>query len=65
VLYLNLPENTKDVRVEIYDNLGRLLITNELLGWENTIDVSGLKQGNYFVRFTSDSEQGCEWFVKE
>jgi hypothetical protein len=65
VLYFKLPENSQNISIEIYDNLGRLLITNELLGWENTIDVSGLKQGNYFVRFTSDSEQWSEWFVKE
>ena len=65
VLYFKLPENSQNRSIEIYDNLGRLLITNELLGWENTIDVSGLKQGNYFVRFTSDSEQWSEWFVKE
>ncbi|NCC88546.1 MAG: T9SS type A sorting domain-containing protein [Clostridia bacterium] len=65
VLYLNLPENTKDVRVEIYDNLGRQIITNELLGWENSIDVKQLKAGNYFVRIVSDNRNWRGWFVKE
>jgi hypothetical protein len=65
VLNFNLPENTKDVRVEIYDNLGRLMITNELLNWENTIDVSQLKSGNYYVRIVSDEENWSGWFVKE
>lgn len=65
ILYFNLQENTKDFKVQIYDNLGRLIITNELLGWENSIDVSELNQGNYFIRLTSDSEQWSGWFVKE
>ncbi len=65
VLHFNLPENTKDVKVEIYDNLGRLLITNELLGWENTVDVRQLKSGNYFVRIIGDVENWSGWFVKE
>ena len=65
VLYLNFPENTKDLRVEIYDNLGRQIITNELLGWENSIDVKQLKAGNYFVRIVSDNRNWRGWFVKE
>jgi hypothetical protein len=65
VLQFNLPENAKNIRVEIYDNLGRQIITNELLGWENSIDVRQLKSGNYFVRIVSDDENWCGWFVKE
>jgi hypothetical protein len=65
VLYFNLPENTKNVRVAIYDNLGRQLITNELLGWENSVDVKQLKAGNYFVRIVSAEESWSGWFVKE
>ena len=65
ILYFNLPENTRDIKVQVYDNLGRLIITNELLGWEKSIDVSRLKQGNYFVRITSDSERWSVWFLKE
>ncbi|MDD3740993.1 MAG: T9SS type A sorting domain-containing protein, partial [Bacteroidales bacterium] len=60
-----LPENTKNVRVAIYDNLGRQLITNELLGWENSVDVKQLKAGNYFVRIVSAEESWSGWFVKE
>jgi hypothetical protein len=65
VLHFSLPENIEEVRFEIYDNLGRLLITNELLGWENKVDVSHLKSGNYFVRIISDKENWSGWFVKE
>jgi hypothetical protein len=65
VLYFKLPENTKSLRVEIYDNLGCQIITNELLGLENSIDVKQLKAGNYFVRIISEYENWSEWFVKE
>jgi hypothetical protein len=41
------------------------MITNELLNWENTIDVSQLKSGNYFVRIVNDEENWSGWFVKE
>jgi hypothetical protein len=64
-LYFKLPENTKSLRVEIYDNLGCQIITNELLGLENSIDVKQLKAGNYFVRIISEYENWSEWFVKE
>lgn len=65
VLHFDMPERAQDINIEIYDNLGRLLITNELLGWQNTIDVSQLKQGNYFVRIVTDGEYWSGWFVKE
>jgi hypothetical protein len=65
ILHFNLPENTIDVKVEIYDNLGRLIITNKFLGWEKSVDVSELKPGSYFVRIISAEEQWSEWFVKE
>jgi hypothetical protein len=65
VLQFNLPQNAKNLRVEIYDNLGRLMITNELLGWKSSINISQLKSGNYFVRMITDNENWRGWFVKE
>jgi hypothetical protein len=65
VLYFKLPENSQNISIEIYDNLGKLMIINELLVWENSVDVRELKQGHYFVRIISDSSQWSKWFVKE
>jgi hypothetical protein len=63
VLHFNFPESIVNVKIEIYDNVGRILITNELLGLENSIDVSQLKSGNYFVRIISEYENWSGCFV--
>jgi len=49
--------------VSIYNMLGQLMQVNDNIA--ETIDVSGLKAGNYFVKLVRDNGSTVEKFVKE
>jgi gluconolactonase len=61
-LNINLPG--KSGTVEVFDITGKSLLQKEILENENSIDVSGLENGIYFVKVLSDSQFFTEKFVK-
>jgi len=60
ILYLNTNENW--TKAEIYDIAGRIMRTVSLNG--QSIDVSGLESGTYFVRLKDGGKVGSVKFVK-
>ncbi|MCK7589940.1 T9SS type A sorting domain-containing protein [Subsaxibacter sp. CAU 1640] len=62
-LELTLP-NT-EVKLEVFDVLGKKILTKQLSGLTSTIDVSKWNNGVYLVRITSEAGTQTKRFVKQ
>ncbi|MBO6607041.1 MAG: endonuclease [Psychroserpens sp.] len=61
-LFISTNEN---LNVEIYDVLGKRMLTTSVSSDNNTIDVSNLKSGLYLVRIISDNRSITKKLIKQ
>ncbi len=59
----DLKLETRDLKLEIIDIKGRLMKSKELNGHENTIDVSDLPEGVYFVKLQVEEAVGVRRII--
>lgn len=58
-------KNARTSQVDIYDNYGKLILTCKLVYPNETIDISKLAKGNYFLRVSVDGiETASGSFIK-
>lgn len=62
---IDLPEISNNVNYEIYDYTGRVLIKQNLLSFDNNINISNLKAGMYLIRLENNKKIGVKSFLKE
>jgi UDP-N-acetylmuramyl pentapeptide synthase len=63
---LNVKLNSSFENVEICNLLGQIIYTSQIIDTHNfSIDVSGLKQGIYFIRLKGKSGVFAKKFIKE
>ncbi|WP_291085088.1 T9SS type A sorting domain-containing protein, partial [Flavobacterium sp. BFFFF1] len=63
VLHVKSKENTSITSLSVYNTLGQLIIT--VTNPQQTIDVSELLSGNYFIKITSNKGIANARFVKK
>lgn len=51
--------------IEIYNELGQIVLSEKLFQHNNTVDISMLKSGIYFVRTTGDNKYSVRKLIKE
>jgi len=49
---------------EVYNTLGQIIISGKIINNENSVDVSGLKQGLYFLNIYSKNQSVTTKFIK-
>lgn len=58
-------KNARTSQVDIYDKYGRLLLTTKLIYPNETVDISKLAEGNYFLKLSIDGiETAHSSFIK-
>ncbi|MFT6922163.1 MAG: putative repeat protein (TIGR03803 family) [Crocinitomicaceae bacterium] len=62
-LYISIPELTESATYRIIDIFGAVVFKGELTNPENSIDVSTIASGTYFIKF-ANSEINVQRFVK-
>ncbi len=60
---LQLPSGTNQAKVNMYDYLGKSLIKKTISSSDNTIDISNLSSGIYFIRVETDTKIGTKKLV--
>jgi len=60
---LQLPSDVDKVQVSVFDYLGKALLQKSISSNNNTLDISNLSAGIYFVRIQSDSKVGTKKLV--
>ena len=55
-----MPEKTN---IEIFDMLGRLILTRSNISLHEKIDVSSLNTGTYLIRFTNENKSATDKFI--
>lgn len=73
-IYPNPAKNTLNIKIKnsievsslsIYNNLGQLIMLISNVKDNNTIDVSNLKTGNYFIKLITDKAISTGKFIKD
>jgi hypothetical protein len=64
-LLLSLPRATSSFTLDIFDVLGKKILTKQISGVSPSIDVSKWNSGVYLVRLTSDNVTQTKRFVKQ
>lgn len=65
ILNYKLPDDLKNIKITIYDNLGRFIKSIDTKALKNTIDLNELMPGHYLIYFVSDEKQWVKRFTKE
>lgn len=66
ILRLNFKRVVIDGRIDVYNILGRLMITKQLSTTETVqMDVSGFSQGMYLIKITADTGSQTRRFIKK
>jgi uncharacterized repeat protein (TIGR01451 family) len=63
VLYIEVKNEIEMSSISIYNMLGQVVLTTT--NPSNTIEVSNLKTGNYFIKVTTDKGTATSKFIKE
>lgn len=58
-----LPLDNNQAKVSVFDYLGKTLIQKSIYAANNTLDVSNLKSGIYFVRIQTDTKVGTKKLI--
>jgi predicted extracellular nuclease len=61
---LNISTN-EDVSIEVFNILGKLVLTDEISTNKNKIDISTLNTGIYLIRLSSDDGSTTRKFIKK
>jgi hypothetical protein len=66
IVYLSSPgaSNDQNRSLTLYDLRGQLVLTKQLVNEQTGIDISGLKPGVYFVRFSDNRMTRVLKFIK-
>ena len=66
-LYIETQTLTQTLTIEIYDVYGRIqkLRNSETQKLRNSIDVSNLKSGVYFVKVVTENGEAVQRFIKK
>lgn len=64
-LHIELPSNTGNARLQIYDVLGKQLVSKEISNIESDLNVSSWNKGIYIVRVTIGDSSQTKRFVKQ
>jgi hypothetical protein len=67
MIYVSSPATSTDSHgsLTLYDLRGQLVLTKQIVNETTGIDVNGLKQGVYFVRFSDNRMTRVLKLVKE
>lgn len=60
---IQLPSQVNKAGISVFDYLGKLLIKKTIYAPNNTLDVSNLSAGVYFVRIQTDAQVGTKKLV--
>ena len=60
---LQLPTGVNQAKVSVFDYLGKSLLQKNISASNNTIDISNLSAGLYFVRIQTDSKIGTKKLI--
>ncbi len=63
-LNILIPQNNSEFSFEIIDLNNRIYLTSRTISTSNTIDVSHLKNGLYFLKITSNGKTEIAKFIK-
>jgi hypothetical protein len=64
-LNIKLPSANKNLKLEVFDVLGKLIYKEEITELESSVNVSNWKSGVYLVRVSSDKGTKTKRFIKE
>jgi hypothetical protein len=62
---IQLPSGSDIAKVEFYDHLGRLALTQNIMNSSNKIDVNNLSKGVYILKVLSEDKIGSQKFIKK
>lgn len=65
MLYIEMPMSVNQVEATIYNVLGSVVGTHAIAASNATIDISGLKQGVYFITITAENHLQTIKFIKK
>ena len=64
-LTVKLPNEISDGSVEIFDFLGRSVMTSKINKIENRLNLTNLAVGMYIIRLTSEGKSGVKKIIRE
>ncbi|MDH7914177.1 T9SS type A sorting domain-containing protein [Winogradskyella sp. SYSU M77433] len=64
-LNITLPSTDNDIKLEVFDVLGKRVYKGVLTRLESSINVSDWKNGVYLVRVTNDKVTQTKRFIKQ
>lgn len=56
-------QNAENASIEVYDILGKLILSKTNISIQQEIDVSKLQSGNYFIKIEKDNEIATKKFI--
>ena len=62
VSILNI-KNAESANIEVYDILGKLLLTKSNISFEEQINVSNFQVGTYFIKLSKENQVSTERFI--
>ena len=65
ILNINVSDGLTIYKVEVYNNLGQLVISKKDLTENKILDVSNLRSGIYYLKMNADGKQITRKFIKE
>lgn len=64
-LNIKLPSKNTDIKLEVFDVLGKRVYNGNLTQLESSINISNWKSGVYLVRVTSHKSTHTKRFIKQ
>jgi len=64
-LNIKLPSANEDLKLEVFDLLGKLIYRGEITQLESSINVFSWKSGVYLVRVSNDKTTQTKRFIKQ
>ncbi len=64
-LNIKLPSANEDLKLEVFDLLGKLIYKGEITQLESSINVFSWKSGVYLVRVSNDKTTQTKRFIKQ
>ncbi|MFK5878804.1 MAG: T9SS type A sorting domain-containing protein [Flavobacteriaceae bacterium] len=66
ILTINLSNSlSSEASIKIYDLLGKLILVEEINNQKNQINISKLKNGNYFIKIETENTTTTKQFIKQ
>jgi hypothetical protein len=55
--------NAQNANIEVYDVLGKLILSITNISYDEKINVSKLQSGTYFMKLSKDNQVSTEKFI--